>query len=181
MKFIYPKLYTLLLVTFFALLCHTNTAAAEKVVFKYGIFRPSLPVSELTNLVETGEVSPRLNFFLKQARQEPQKVREVLAWEINVSPVVLDRALNNPAGEFLLDRISWSIHTPSNQENQQALRSALVLSAKNDNKVSLIEMLQNYPTTEVDVEGERLVQTYDQLKLWAERVQKTFHVPVSLN
>jgi hypothetical protein len=59
MRFIYPKLYTLLLVTFFALLCHTNTAAAaEKVVFKYGIFRPFLPVSELTNLVKREKFRP---------------------------------------------------------------------------------------------------------------------------
>lgn len=86
---------------------------------------------------------------MKQAHQEPQKFGEVLAWEINVSPVVLDRALNNAGGEFLLDRISWSIHIPSNQENEQTLRSPLVLSAKNDNKISLIEILQNYLTTEV--------------------------------
>jgi hypothetical protein len=173
---------TLFFIATFSVLFYSNSAiAAEKVVFKYGIFRAALPVSELTALAETGEVSSRLNFFLSQAKQEPQEVRNVLTREVNVTPVVLDRALNNQIGEFLLDRISQSIHTPSNQANRQALRSSLVLSANKDNKVSLIEIIKNYPSTEVEVEGERLIQTYDQLSLLTERLQKVLSIPASLN
>ena len=112
-----------------------------------------------------------LNLLLNQARQDPQTVRNVLTKEVNASPVVLDRLLNNPIGEFLVDQIGQTIHTPSSEANQQALRSAVVLSANKDNKVSLIEIIQNYPTSEVHVEGERLVRTYDQLSLLAERLQ----------
>ncbi|KAB8332821.1 alpha/beta hydrolase [Scytonema tolypothrichoides VB-61278] len=79
--------------------------------------------------------------------------------------------MNNPIGEFLVDQIGQTIHTPSSEANPQALRSALVLSASKDNKLSLIEIIQNYPTPEVYVEGERLVRTYEQLSLLAERLQ----------
>lgn len=44
-------------------------------------------------------------------------------------------------------------------------------SANQDNKVSLIEIIQNYPTQEVDVEGKRLAHTYDQLNQMPERLQ----------
>ncbi|MDF5717688.1 MAG: alpha/beta hydrolase [Rhizonema sp. NSF051] len=161
---------------------YSNSAiAAEKIVFKYGIFHASVPVSELTTLAETGEASLRLNFFLSQAHQDPQTLRNTLIKEVTVSPVLLDRALNNPIGELLLDQISQTIHTPSNQANQQALRSSIVLSANQDNKVSLIEILQNYPNQEVDVEGKRLADTYDQLSLLAKRLQNLLPIRQSSN
>ncbi len=163
---------TLSFLTCVSVLLYSNSAiAAEKIVLKYGIFRESVSVEKLTKFAETGEVSPMLNLLLNQARQDPQTVRNVLTKEVNASPVVLDRLLNNPIGEFLVDQIGQTIHTPSSEANPQALRSALVLSANKDNKVSLIEIIQNYPTQEVYVEGERLVRTYDQLSLLAERLQ----------
>ncbi|MDF5725514.1 MAG: alpha/beta hydrolase [Rhizonema sp. PD37] len=163
---------TFCLIACVGVLFYSNSAiAAEKIVFKYGIFHATVPVSELTTLAETGEVSLRLNFFLSQAHKDPQTVRNTLRKEVTASPVLLDRALNNPIGEFLLDQIGQTIHTPSDQANQQALRSAVVLSAQQDNKLSLIEILQNYPNQEVDVEGKRLADTYNQLSLLAERLQ----------
>jgi len=148
-----------------SLLSSPTVIAAERVVVRYNIFRESISVDELTTFVETGKSSPTINYYLNQARQDPQTFRNVLTQEVNVSPVVLDRTLNNPIGEFLLDRIGKTIHTPSGQTNRQALRAAIVLSASKGNKVSLLKILQNYPTSEVYVEGDRLVETYNQISL----------------
>lgn len=165
-----------------ALLYSNNGAiAADRVTITYGIFRPSVSVDELTNLAETGKVSPSLNFYFNQARQNPETVRRILTQEVNATPVVLDRVLNNRIGEFLLDRIGQSVSTSSGQANRQALRSAIILSANKDNKVSLIEIIQNYPTTEVVVDGENIAQTYNQLYLLAENLQRILPIPISLN
>ncbi|OUL30538.1 alpha/beta hydrolase [Nostoc sp. 106C] len=173
---------TFSIIAIIAILLYSNSAiAAEKVVLKYNIFRPSVSVNELAKLAETGEVSSSLNFYFNQARQDPQKVRRILAQEVNANPVILDRLLNNRIGEFLLDRIGQSISTPSGQANRQALRSAIVLSANKDHKISLIEIIQNYPATEVIVEGDRLAQTYNQLYILAEKLQTVLHIPTSLN
>ncbi len=173
---------TLPLIASIAISLFSNSAiAAERVVLQYGIFRESISVSELTDFAETGEVSPRLNFYLNRTGQDPQAVRNILTREVNADPVVLDRVLNNRIGEFLLDRISQSVSTPSGQANRQALRSALVLSASKENKVSLIEIIQNYPTTEVVVEGDRLAQTYNQLSLLAENLQRVLSISTSFN
>ncbi|WP_339381933.1 alpha/beta hydrolase [Calothrix sp. FACHB-1219] len=159
-------------------LLYTNSAiAAEKVTLKYGIFRPSVSVDELTQFAKTGEVSQSLNFYLNRTGQDPKTVRNILVQEVNANPVVLDRVLNNPIGEFLLDRIGQSVGTPSGQANRQALRSAIVLSASQDSKVSLIEIIQNYPTTEVVVDGERLAQAYNQLYMLGENLQKVLPIP----
>jgi hypothetical protein len=158
-----------------AVLVYSNSAiASERVVLKYKVFRTSISVDELANFAETGQVSPTLNYYLNQSRQEPATVRRILSQEINADPVVLDRVLNNRIGEFLLDRISQSVTTPSGQASRQALRSAIVLSANEGNKVSLIEILQNYPTSEVVLEGERLAETYNQLYILTQDLQRIF-------
>jgi hypothetical protein len=179
---IFPLKSTFSLIASIAVLLYSNSAiAAERVVLKYNIFRTSISVDELANFAETGQVSPTLNYYLNQSRQEPETVRRILSQEINANPVVLDRVLNNRIGEFLLDRISQSVSTPSSQASRQALRSAIVLSANKGNRVSLIEILQNYPTSEVVVDGERLAQTYNQLYILATDLQRILNLPTSLN
>lgn len=145
--------------------------AAERVMLKYRILRQSVSVPELTQLAETGQPSPALKAYLKLAQQEPQRLRQPLVQPIHVNRRLLDRVLNSPPGEVLLDQVGQVIHTPSNRANRQALRSALVLSATPDNEITLIEVLQNYPTSEIEVEGDRLEDTYRQLKTWSDRLQ----------
>jgi hypothetical protein len=145
--------------------------AAEKVVLKYGIFRGSVPVSELKDFAETGKASPALQFYLKATRRDPQEVRQALTQEVKVNPLLLSRVLNSQAGEGLLDQVSQVVHTPSGQSDHQALRSALILSAAEDGKITLIEAMQNYPTSEVQVEGKRLVLASRQLSTFGGRIQ----------
>jgi hypothetical protein len=153
----------------------TSAIAAEQVVVKYKIFRESISVAELTTFVETGEASSGLQSYLKTSQQKPEDVRRILGRETNVNVVTLDRALNNPVGNLLLDQISLAVHPPANAASRQAIRSALVLSASQDNKVSLIEVIQKYPTAEVELEGERIAQAYRQIDAiggWIRRTSK---------
>ena len=61
--------------------------------------------------------------------------------------------LNSRIGNIILEQISQVIYTPSRRVDRQALRSALVLSASQDVQVSLIEIIKNYPTNKVEVDG----------------------------
>ncbi len=141
----------------------TPVLAAERVVLKYKIFQQSVSVSELSTFAATGQMSPDLATYMKLSKQDPKKVRQALADEVHVNAIVLDRGLNNPVGNILLDEVGSVIRTPSGEANRQALRAAIVLSASQDNKLSLIETIQNYPTREVYVEGDRLVDVYQQI------------------
>jgi hypothetical protein len=140
------------------------TQAAEQIVLKYSILRESVSVSELSNLANTGEVSPSLNSYLTLAQKKPQDLRQVLNGKIEVNPVFLGKILNSFAGNFLLDQVSEVIHTPSARASRESLRGALVTSALRDGNIRLIEVLENYPTSEVYVEGDRLAEIYQQIK-----------------
>ncbi|XGV97293.1 MAG: alpha/beta hydrolase [Leptolyngbya sp. BL-A-14] len=141
------------------LLYSTAGDAAEKVTLHYGIFQESISVAELASFAETGDPSPTLAAYMKLANKKPEEVRDALNRQVNISAIVLDHALNNVIGERVLDEVGTTIHTSTNTANRQALRSALVLSASDDGKISLIEAIQKYPTQEVEVEGDRLVDT----------------------
>lgn len=172
--------YVLFLGAVTSFLLHgTSATAAERVVLKYGAFRGPVAVSDLTNLTKTGEVSSPLRFYLKRARQDPETVSQALTQEVKADPVLLDRVLNSPAGEELLDQVSQVIHTPSGKTDRQALRSALILSAAQDGKITPIEAIQNYPTSELEVEGKRLKQlgqTFRQFDNLRNRVQDLLNI-----
>lgn len=137
--------------------------AAEEVVLRYSALERSISVDELTTLAETGEVSPELNSYLKTAGQKPERLRNLLTRTVAVSVVPLDHVLNSPLADPLLDQVGGIVHTSSDQANREALRSALVLSASDDSKISLLEVIQKYPTQEVYVNGNRLVAAYRQI------------------
>jgi hypothetical protein len=51
--------------------------------------------------------------------------------------------LNGILGEYLLFQVGQIIHTPSEEANIQAMRSALIFSAVDDGRISLLEFFAN--------------------------------------
>jgi hypothetical protein len=149
-----------------------RATAADQVVLKYGPLKGAVSVTELRELAETGKTSPELQAYLKLAKQDPQAVRSVLTRPVKVDALLLDRLLNNPVGGLLLDEVSQVVHPPAHQADRQALRSAIALSASSDQQLTLLEAIENYPTPEVEVEGDRLVQGYRKISQLAEQAQK---------
>ena len=163
--------YTLFLVAGAGILFYSSAAvASEKVVLKYSVIRMTLPVSELEVFAETGKMSPALEMLLGQAKKDPEVVRRTLTRPVKVSQRLLERTLNSKLGEMVLDEVGQVIQTPSGTANQEALRKALVLSASSDNQITLLETIKNYPTSEVYVEGDRLVEAYGKLVALSEQL-----------
>ncbi|MDJ1169932.1 alpha/beta hydrolase [Roseofilum sp. BLCC_M154] len=162
---------TLLAIAFFSPLISLPSWSAERIVFKYSVFRRSLSVAELTTFADTGEMTPALKRNLQTLGQNPEELRTLLTAPITIDILFLDRVLNSTIGRKILDRVAEIVHTPSQSSNTQALRAALILSASNDGEITLLETLQNYPTPDVEVEGERLIEAYEQLNRFAKPAQ----------
>jgi hypothetical protein len=154
-----------------SLMCSHSAIAADTIVFRYGAVSETFSVQELTEFAQTGRQSSTISYYLRRTNQQPEAVRTAISREIPVRLVTLDRVLNSPVGDFALDRIGRTIQTPVNTSNRQALRAALVLSASTDNRISLIEVFQNYPTRQLNVDGRELISTYTQISELAQRIQ----------
>lgn len=136
----------------------------KQVVFALGLMQESLDIRDLTSFAQTGEIPTGWNTYFSLLRLKPEDFRGILITESKVSMKFLDDILNNLIGEYILFQVGQVIHTPSRQANIQALRSALVLSTADDNKLSILEFLQNYPAQRVIVEGLNLVRTAKNFK-----------------
>lgn len=150
----------------------SQAAAAERVVLKYQWFRRSIAVEDLSVLAETGETSPELQSYLSLANRRPEQLRRDLNRSVTIDPVMLDRALNSPLGDIALDQISPAIHTRSGTADRQALRAALVLAASDDETISVIEVLEEYPTSEVHVDGDRIIDAYQQIASIQDQIER---------
>lgn len=139
------------------------TLAAERVVINYGPLQDSIRVAELTDLAQADRVSPNLAVYLGKANIKPEGVKKALTQSIDVNLLTLDRILNSSLGEIVLDKLGEAIYTPTKAENRKALRSALILSTSNDGRVSLLEVLQHYPTQEVHLDAKRIIVAYQQV------------------
>ena len=146
------------------------TQAAEKVILKYSILRESVSVKELSTLANTGEASSSLKAYLKLANKQPEELRALLNNNVDVDPVFLSKVLNSFAGGMVLDPVGEIIHTPSKRANRESLRGALVTSALSDKNIRLIEILENYPTEEIHVDGDRLAEIYQSIEGFVKNV-----------
>jgi hypothetical protein len=137
--------------------------AAEEVVFRYGILRQRLSVVELTKFAETGEMSPVVSRYLKRTNSDPANIRQILTQPIDVDHNTLKVALNNPLADLMMDELGKMIQTPDDRGNQEALRAALDTSTAVDNKVTVLEVIQNYPADEIHLDVKRAIKTYNRL------------------
>lgn len=144
--------------------------AANTIILKYGFLRESISVKELRVFADTGKMSSSLRNYFDLANQNPTKVRNILNDKIPVNGIFLSKFLNSLPGEFLLDKLSNYIKTPSNKASKESLRGAIVTSALSDNNIQLIEVLENYPTSEIHVEGDRLLEIYKSIKEVIEKI-----------
>lgn len=134
-------------------------SAAESVVVNFGPLSRSFSIAEFQTLAETGQPSRKLRWYLNTAGVKPSTVRSLLTREIPVPLELVDQVLNSLPGEFGLYQVGQIISPSQGDASLQAMRAALVLSAANDNQISLLEVLENYPTQELHVDGIGLMRT----------------------
>lgn len=156
--------------------------AAEKLVITYGPFNASLAVKDLETLVNTETVPGSLQFYLGLADLDPQMLRSLLSMELGASSEFMSDMLASESGSQLLSQMSQVIHLPPNRpqiqvlkssdqrttepteaENIEALRTAL-LDTTDDRRVTVLEVLQHYPTEKVYLDAVKLIRFANRLE-----------------
>ncbi|MBD1999217.1 alpha/beta hydrolase [Leptolyngbya sp. FACHB-541] len=137
---------------------NSSSSTLQQLIVTYGPLRPSFSIEYLEALAESGEAPRAWSIYLNAANVEPEIIQTALNQTITVEAQLLDRILNSVLGEYGLFQLGQILHTRSERANIQALRAAIVQSVLDDNRISLLEFLQNYPLPEVYVDGSNLIR-----------------------
>ncbi len=130
----------------------------RNLVIQFGLLGRSIPLQDLTRFAETGELSRGWRSIFRVAGIDPDAVQNGLNQPIAANLRFLDRTLNTLLGEYLLFQVGQVVRTRANVANIQALRSAIVLSAAEDGQLSLLEILQRYPTPDAVIDARVLAR-----------------------
>lgn len=166
--------------------------AAEKLVVAYGPLNAAVSIKDLETLVNTGDVPGSLRFYLNLAGLDPAMLRNLLSMELGASRDFMTGMLTSDSGEQLLAQMSQVVHLPPNRpdiqvlksaeqdyrqpseaENIEALRTALTKAA-DDRQVTVLEVLQSYPTEKVYLNAVKLIQFANSLESEAAQLDQEF-------
>lgn len=159
-------------------LAPNKALAAEKITFTYGIASQSIAIEELDDFAATGEISSTLDFLLNYSKQNPLMIRWLLTQKFPADINLIYDLLNTAPGEYVLAQTSNIINSDSERANVKALRGALIAAASDDNQISLLELLHQYPTKQVYVDSKSLSKVHRNLWNFIEQISKSIQLPL---
>lgn len=128
----------------------------------------SVPVADLETFARTGEASPAVNTIL--AELDPAQVaqlRQLLIQPVQMNPTTLDRFTAAPMVQTLLSGLGQTFRTSTGANGGTALQNAFVLAAADEDGFTLINVMQEFPDSEIQVSLDDLVRLVGQ---WTTRV-----------
>ncbi len=134
--------------------------------------------------VATGKASGALKEILDIAHEDQTEAQKILNEEVAIDVSTLYKLLKTKPGEFVLSELAKIIHIDGYVAGVPALRAAFVNSAAPDNKVSLLEVFQNYPTQTMYVNAVQLskdIKTFNGLFSEIKNVVDNFHCNCSVS
>jgi hypothetical protein len=151
--------------------------AADQITLRYEGTVRTVPVENFRNFVESGEAAdPDIQAFFEEHPTLREIVQDVLTAEIIIPPSVSDRLQTSSIGQFILIQLNKLLTTPIADNEADNLRTALVASYENDNRFSLLEVIESYPESDVVLDLDGLRPIYDDVKTFVERIQPALEV-----
>ncbi|MCV3216201.1 alpha/beta hydrolase [Plectonema radiosum NIES-515] len=142
----------LIFLIFHSFIGSSPSLAAEKIVFRYGIFAQSLPVADIRKYAETKKVSSDLQSFLGYLKpKQQQKFQEALQVKKSLDIVALNKLVDSEIGKLFLFGASRAI-ARRDRAGVPALRSALLLGAKSSEGLSILSFLESYPSNKLVID-----------------------------
>ena len=121
--------------------------AAERIYFSYGEIERTISVASLKEYAKEGKLDDDLATYAEYVSpQRLTQLRRTLLSRIELSPVAVSQFLYTPIGETLLQRLGEVVQTEARQPGFYALRSAMILAAADPDGLTLLSVLEKFPT-----------------------------------
>lgn len=155
------------------LLTVTPVKAAEQITFPLGNVDVSISVDELEAFAESGDLdrSGTLFTYLQWFKPHQRKqIQALLRSEYSFNSTALEGLLKSPMVASFLLHIGRIIETEGRENGAEALRTAIVQAASQEQNFTLIDALRQFPSPSLRI---NLQQTADLLAEIATLIQQT--------
>ncbi len=131
--------------------------AAETIRLVYGPFTCSLSVDSLKTYAETVEITPEFKPYTKfLSEQNLMQLRHWLQKDFDRNVVGIHEYAHSPNGEELLQEIGNVVTTHSKRNGFYAIRSALIQAATKSDDWTIIDVIQQFPTENMQINTKKL-------------------------
>ncbi len=147
------------------ILSHQSAIATEKIVIDIaGPISASIQVKDLQLFAETGKTTKTISQALGISKVNPNTVRGLMTLEVGANVTNIARILYSNLGQNVTKGIAEVVQTRHNYESDKALRSAIILAAADDNRISVLEILEKYPTEEMHIDVGKINEIVEKVK-----------------
>ena len=131
-------------------------AAAERVTLTYGFIEISTTVDALRQYADTGVPTRELASYLRYLSTEQRsQFRQTLRVRQDVDHLQISQFLYSAIGENILRSLGSVIQTAGRRDGAKGIRGALVLAAAEPEGLSLLGVLEKFPTGTVRIDSQQ--------------------------
>ncbi|MEO0408882.1 MAG: alpha/beta hydrolase, partial [Cyanobacteria bacterium P01_A01_bin.135] len=135
------------------LLLPTGAEAAETIYAAIGPAELTLTVDSIETFVEEGKLTGKLKRLSRFLDEETlAQIRTLLGQPIEISAATAARLTYTAIGEESLTRLGTIIQTEARQNGLYAMRAAIILAANSPEGLTLLSMLQYFPTDGIRID-----------------------------
>ncbi|MFZ9519027.1 MAG: alpha/beta hydrolase [Silvanigrellaceae bacterium] len=139
------------------------TVQDKRIYFIYGPLIRSISVRDLEEFATRGIANGDIGNIVKFGRLDSNVLRAQLSKEYQLDLIETTNILNNSLGIAILTKLGEAVHPHlTKTASVQAVRSAIIMSLQDDNKLTPLEVLKNLPV-DMDVEVETVLKMKDEL------------------
>jgi hypothetical protein len=147
------------------MISHERAIATSKIVIDIaGPIKASIKVKDLRLFAETGETTKTISQAIGISKVNPNTIRGLMKLEVGANVDNLTKVLYSNLGLNLTQGVAEVVTTRHNYESDKALRSAIILAAADDNRVSVLEILEKYPTAEMHIDVGKINKIVEKVK-----------------
>ena len=154
-----------------ASLIPSKAAGAEEILLDYGPLEFSLSVESLDIYAREGKIKGNFRDYARFLTPEQlAKLKDALVTSAEVAPLAVAQFLYSFQGEKILEQVGQVVQTKARQSGFYAIRSALILSAADEEGLTPLNILKKFPTYGIRINSDRGFQIIENL---SKIIQKT--------
>ena len=146
-----------------ALTFSTRANATESITLQYKDRSALVTINDLSNFARSGTIPPSIQELFDTTDTVPSEISAILSKELKISPEFINKIIDSSIGELVLTKLDEVIDESSSSQDLTNIRSTLVAAYEDDNRISLIELIERYPQTEIQINVTSLEVTYNKV------------------